>query len=62
MRLAPVPAGTSGGAYAIRPYTDAAKPAGNCTKNRFGAQNPPGFTPKIDLKPKTRRELHQKSI
>ena len=43
-----------------RPYMDAAKPAENCTKNRFEARNPPRIGPKIDLKPKTRRELHQK--
>ena len=50
------------GAYLIRPYTDAAKPAGNCTKNRFEAQNPPGIAPKTDLKPETRRGLRQKPI
>ena len=56
------PRGPSNGAYSIRPYTDAAKPAEDWAKNRFGAQNSPRIAPKTDLKPKTRRELHQKSI
>ena len=56
------PRGPSNGAYSIRPYTDAAKPAGNWTKNRFGAQNPPRIAPKTVLKPGTRRGLHQKLI
>ena len=58
----PVPVGTSARRMLLRPYTDAAKPAGFHTKNRFEAPNPPGFTPKTDLKPKTRRGLRQKPI
>ena len=45
-----------------RPYTDAAKPAGFHTKNRFEARNPPRIAPKINLEPKTCRGLHQKPI
>ena len=52
------------------------KPAGNCTKNRFEARNPPRIAPKTDLKPRnppriapktdltpeTRRGLGQKQV
>ena len=61
-RIHSAPRGPSNGANAIRPYTDAAKPAEDCAKNRFGARNPPRIGPKTDSEPKTRRGLRQKSI
>ena len=36
--------------------------AGFHTKMKSEVRNPPGFTPKIDLKPETRRGLDQKPI
>ena len=36
------------------------KPAGDCAKNRFGAQNPARIAPKTNLKPKTSLGLGQK--
>ena len=36
------------------------KPAEDCIKNRFGAQNLPRFAQKIDFEPKTRRVSRQK--
>ena len=50
------------GAYAIRPYPDTAKPAEDCTKNRFGAPNDPRIASKTEFKPAATLILGQKSI